>query len=136
MVNKKISNKKPTITFLEDDDDVHFSPIQVKVDGSFEGAFRDFKAMFQKERILSQVKEKQHYEKPSERKRRKARQAKERRMALDAIEKMIKSGEWEKKQQRKLAKQEQKKKERRRKASGLSEMERESRLYKDIVDNE
>lgn len=50
---------------------VQAQPLEVKVNGNFERAFRIFKSIVQKERILSLYKEKQTYEKPSQKKRRK-----------------------------------------------------------------
>lgn len=76
-------------------------PVEVEVTGSFEAAFRTFKSLVQKERIIGQVKARMQYEKPSEKKRRKRREAKERRMLQDMREKMIESGEWEKRKKRK-----------------------------------
>jgi ribosomal protein S21 len=81
-------------------------PIEVVVEGSsredFEHAVRKFKALFQKERIVGQLKEKMSYEKPSARKRRKTREAIERRFQNDMKEKMIKTGEWDRRQKRKV----------------------------------
>lgn len=83
-------------------------PIEVVVDGSsredFEFAFRKFKALFQKERVVGQVKEKMHYEKPSEKKRRKRREARDRRLMTAMRERMIKSGEWDRRQKKKVQK--------------------------------
>lgn len=84
------------------------TPLEVKVNGSFEDACRKFKALFQKERIASELKDRESYEKPSEKKRRKKREAKERNMMLQARERMIATGEWDKKQKRKAAKQQRK----------------------------
>ena len=77
-------------------------PIEVVVDGTsredFEHAVRKFKAMFQRERIVGQLKEKMAYEKPSEKKRRKRRQAQDRRLMTEMRERMVKSGEWDRRQ--------------------------------------
>jgi len=60
-----------------------FKPIEVTVRGdskeSFESAVRIFKALVQKEKILSTYKEKQSYEKPSVKRRRKRKEAEEKR---------------------------------------------------------
>ncbi len=49
-----------------------FRPLEVRVySGNFERAFKAFRAIVQKDRILSLFKEKQSFEKPSVRKRRK-----------------------------------------------------------------
>jgi small subunit ribosomal protein S21 len=71
-------------------------PLQVVVERDFEGALRAFKALVQKEKILTEYKERQTYEKPSERKRRKKREAEKRRLAQEAKQKLIQSGEWDK----------------------------------------
>jgi len=86
-------------------EELNLSPLEVVVvDGRFEEAFRNFKALIQKEKILTLYKEKQFYEKPSDKKRRKRKQAAQRRMMMEALEKQIQSGEWEKRKQQKEAK--------------------------------
>lgn len=56
-------------------------PLEVKVYGNnFDKALRAFRALVQKERVLSFYKEKQTYEKPSDKKRRKKSEAKRKRM--------------------------------------------------------
>ena len=58
-------------------DAVQATPLEVKVYGNnFERALKAFRALVQKERILSNYKEKQTYEKPSDRKRRKQNESK------------------------------------------------------------
>jgi ribosomal protein S21 len=83
-------------------------PIEVVVEGSsredFEHAFRKFKAIFQRERVVGQLKEKMAYEKPSEKKRRKRREARDRRLMALMRERMMKTGEWERRQKRKAQK--------------------------------
>ncbi len=60
----------------------HIEPVQAKplevivYNNNFDKALRAFRALVQKERILSAYKEKQSYEKPSDRKRRKKNEAK------------------------------------------------------------
>lgn len=55
---------------------VQAQPLQVKVyNGNFDKALRAFRAVVQKERILSLFKEKSRYEKPSEKRRRKRNEA-------------------------------------------------------------
>jgi small subunit ribosomal protein S21 len=77
-------------------------PIEVKVEGSsredFEYAFRKFKALFQRERIVGQIKERMAYEKPSAKKRRKEREAVDRRVMTQIRENMVKTGEWDRRQ--------------------------------------
>lgn len=89
------------------DELVKVTPLEIKVENNnFEKACRDFKALFQKERIIGLLKEKQFYEKPSDKKRRKKREAIERKLMFEMREKLIKSGEWEKRvKKRKLKKQ-------------------------------
>jgi len=73
-------------------------------DGSkeaFEDAVKRWKSMVQKSQILSLYKEKQAYEKPSAKKRRKKREMLERRRVAELREEQIASGEWEKRQKRK-----------------------------------
>jgi ribosomal protein S21 len=88
------------------------SPIQVVVEGpsreDFEIAQRKFKALFQRERIIGQLKERSQYEKPSMKKRRKAREAKERALQNELREKLLATGEWERRQQSKTRKKLQK----------------------------
>ena len=50
---------------------VEFTPLQVQVQNNFDRAMKAFRALVQKDRILSLYKEKQRYEKPSDKKRRK-----------------------------------------------------------------
>jgi ribosomal protein S21 len=95
MINRKISEFDPS----------RVTGIEVKVEGSgredFEHAFRKFKALAQKERIVGEYKEHMAYEKPSEKKRRKSRESIERNRLNALREKMILSGEWDKRQKRK-----------------------------------
>jgi small subunit ribosomal protein S21 len=83
-------------------------PIEVVVEGSsredFEYAARKFKALFQRERIVGQLKERSAYEKPSAKKRRKAREALDRRLMTERRERMMKSGEWDRSQKQKAQK--------------------------------
>lgn len=60
-----------------------FKPLQVEVRGNdIDSASRYFKAIVQKEKIISLYKEHQKYEKPSEKKRRKRREAEEKRLVM------------------------------------------------------
>ncbi len=47
--------------------------VEIKKDESFEAALRRFKKKIEQEGILREVRERKHYEKPSERKRKKAK---------------------------------------------------------------
>ena len=82
-------------------DAIQAKPLEIKVTGNFEEASRRFKTLVQAEGIIAEFKQRQTYEKPTEKKRRKRREAKEHRMMLAAREKMIASGEWDRKQKRK-----------------------------------
>jgi len=80
-------------------------PIQVVIEGrsreDFEYCFNKiFKRKFANEKILSQLKERAQFEKPSAKKRRKKIDAEKRRLQAAAKERMIKSGEWDKRQQK------------------------------------
>lgn len=56
---------------------VELKPLEVKVyNNNFDKALRAFRALVQKERILSAYKERQTYEKPSDKKRRKRNERK------------------------------------------------------------
>ena len=64
---------------------VQAQPLEVKVYGNnFDKALRAFRAFVQKERILSLYKEKQYYEKPSDRRRRKRNEMKRKRLELES----------------------------------------------------
>ncbi len=49
------------------------SEIEIKKDESFESALRRFKKKIDREGILREIRDRKHYEKPSERKRKKAK---------------------------------------------------------------
>ena len=64
---------------------VQAQPLEVKVFGNnFDKALRTFRALVQKERILSIYKENQSYEKPSDKKRRKRNEMKRKRFELES----------------------------------------------------
>ncbi len=52
------------------------SQVEVKKDESFESALRRFKKQIENDGILKELRDRKHYEKPSERKRKKARRKK------------------------------------------------------------
>ena len=56
--------------------------ITLKANESLERALRRFKRKMEREGILKQLKARKHYEKPSERKRRKARNARSRKRRI------------------------------------------------------
>lgn len=95
--------KKTTIPAEFDHSYVH--PIEVHIEGSsredFEHACRKFKILFQRERIVGQLKDRSSYEKPSAKKRRKTREAQDRQAMLVMREQMIKTGEWDRRQRQK-----------------------------------
>jgi small subunit ribosomal protein S21 len=72
-------------TVKDQHEPIQAQPLEVKVYDNFDRAFRAFKAIVQKERILSAYKEKQSYEKPSVKRRRKRAEA--RRKAFEAEQK-------------------------------------------------
>lgn len=60
-------------------------PLEVRVyNNNFDKALRAFRALVQKERILSAYKERQTYEKPSQKKRRKRNEMKRKMMELNS----------------------------------------------------
>lgn len=74
--------------------EVIFRPLEVKVyDGNFDRALKAFRSLVQKERILSIYKERQSYEKPSDKKRRKKNEAKRKMMELEKQERELKAQE-------------------------------------------
>jgi len=64
---------------------VRAKPLEVRVfNNNFDKALRAFRALVQKERILSAYKEKQSYEKPSDKRRRKRNEMRRKRLELDS----------------------------------------------------
>lgn len=58
-------------------DAIQFKPLEVKIySNNFDRAFKAFRSLVQKERILSAYKEKQSFEKASDKKRRKKKESK------------------------------------------------------------
>lgn len=93
-------------SFAKNDKEVVIKPLEVQVH-NFEEAFKRFKSLVQREKVVSDFKEKQSYEKPSERKRRKSREALERKLLTESREQLMLSGEWDKRQKRKELKRKQ-----------------------------
>jgi small subunit ribosomal protein S21 len=63
---------------------VQAQPLEVKVfNNNFDKALRAFRALVQKERILSTYKEKQSYEKPSDKRRRKRNEMKRKQQEIN-----------------------------------------------------
>lgn len=96
-------------------------PLEVKVTSSFEDAMRKFKMLVQKEKIVATYKERMSYEKPSDRQRRKSREAAARQFTAELREKQILNGEWAKRQ--KLKEQKRQAKIEKRKQSNTQESE-------------
>lgn len=72
-VNDKFAHIQPVLA----------QPLEVKVyHGNFDKALRAFRALVQKERVLSTYKEKQSYEKPSDKRRRKRNEMKRKRLEI------------------------------------------------------
>lgn len=90
----------------------YFSPIEVKVYNNFDRAMKAFRTLVQSEKILSTYKEKQSYEKPSAKKRRKINENIKRCLENEIKQKKILSGEYEREKIKKQALKEKRKKER------------------------
>ncbi|HVI41869.1 MAG TPA: 30S ribosomal protein S21 [Anaerovoracaceae bacterium] len=109
-------------SFAKNDKEVVIKPLEVQVvNNNFEEAFRRFKALVQKEKVISLYKERQAFEKPSVRKRRKSREAVERKLLAETREQQIISGEWDKRQKRKEIKRKQRQANHQRKATESKE---------------
>ena len=63
--------------------------VHVREDESFEGALRRFKRKCEKSGILTELKKRQHYEKPSVKRKRKAVQARKKMMRKMAEERRL-----------------------------------------------
>lgn len=62
---------------------IQAQPLEVKVYGNnFDKALKAFRALVQKERVLSTYKERQSYEKPSDKRRRKINESKRKQMEM------------------------------------------------------
>ena len=65
---------------------IQAKPLEVKVYGNnFDKALRAFRTLVQKERVLSSYKEKQSYEKPSDKRRRKRNEAKRKLLEVNRV---------------------------------------------------
>jgi ribosomal protein S21 len=105
--DKTIETKKQ----FSDDYLSEFAPIEVKVFGhNFERAFKNFRYLVQKERILSAYKEKQSFEKPSDKKRRKRNESMQKQLEAELKRKKLLSGDLEKELEKKQKQKEQKRK--------------------------
>lgn len=73
-------------------------PLEVKVYGNnFDKALRSFRDLIQRERILSSYKEKQAYEKPSDKRRRKRNEMKRKLLELDSPKSEAKKTDYKRK---------------------------------------
>jgi small subunit ribosomal protein S21 len=86
----------------------YFSPVQVIVGNNFERAFKTFRSLVQSEGIIAKYKEKQSFEKPSDKKRRKKNEMIQNCIEAEIKAKKILSGEYEKEKERKQARKEKK----------------------------
>lgn len=111
-MSKKTNKDVETPTVPAEMDFSYFSPIEVKVYGNFEKAMKVFRSLVQSEKILSLYKEKQSYEKPSDKKRRKKNENIQKNIELEAKQKKIVSGEYDKEKVKKQVKKEKRKRER------------------------
>lgn len=88
---------KSTVNHLDDTYLDEFQPLEIKVFGyNFDRSFKAFRSLVQKDRILSLYKQKQSFEKPSMKRRRKKNEANQKRMELENRRQKILSGEFEK----------------------------------------
>lgn len=95
---------------------LEFKGLAVKVyDNDFEDAFRRFKSLVQREGIINEYKEKQRYEKPSDKKRRKKRESIQKLMLEKLRAEQMLTGEWDKIQARKEARKQKKMEEKQKK---------------------
>jgi small subunit ribosomal protein S21 len=79
-----MSNYRQTFYDTATDDTVVCRPLEVKVENNFDRAMKAFRAIVQKEKVLSDYKESERYEKPSDRRRRKVQDAKRKRFEQEA----------------------------------------------------
>lgn len=111
MSSKKNKEVEQT-TFPAEMDFSYFSPLEVKIYNNFDKAMKVFRSLVQSDGILSLYKEKQSYEKPSDKKRRKKNESIQRNLENEVKQKKILSGEYEKEKVKKQIKKEQRKRER------------------------
>lgn len=97
----------------------YFQPIQVEVFNNFEKAAKIFKTLVQSEGVLAKYKEKQSYEKPSEKRRRKHNESVRRVIENEIKQKKILSGEYEREKLKKQVLKDKRRKERNDKASNV-----------------
>ena len=93
-------------------DENYFTPLEVKVGDNFDKAFKIFKSMVQQDGVLTIYKQKQAFEKPSVKKRRKANESLRRTLEAQMKQERIMSGEYDKDKQKKVEQKERKQRER------------------------
>ena len=92
-------------------DAVQAIPLEVAVFNNFDRAFKVFRTLVQRERTLSLYKEKQSFEKASDKKRRKRNESRRKQFELEIRNEKILSGEFEKDKIKKDASREKRRKE-------------------------
>lgn len=97
----KIMTRPNKHVYLPRTEPAVYSPLEVTVDSSLEDAIRRFKLAVQKEGVIGDLKEKSAFEKPSIKKRRKAREARARKLLADARAKLVATGEWDRRRKQK-----------------------------------
>jgi len=88
-----------------------FSCLEVRIDRpeDFERQLRNWKSIVQKSGVLNDFRAHTYYEKPSDKKRRKRREAIENQRITEIREKQIASGEWDKKRARREKRRDERK---------------------------
>jgi ribosomal protein S21 len=109
---KSKNNKSQNHSGPAEMDFSYFSPIEVKVYNNFEKAIKAFRSLVQSEKVLSNFKEKQAYEKPSMKRRRKITENIKRCLENEIKQKKILSGEYEREKIKKQAIKDKRRKER------------------------
>lgn len=82
-------------------DAVETFPLEVKVNGNFDRAFKTFRSLVQKDRILSLYKEKQSFEKKSDKNRRKRAESRRKLYEMEMKRKRFLSGDIDKEKEKK-----------------------------------
>jgi ribosomal protein S21 len=115
-INKKYSKKETTTLKKETSPEFdweYLKPLQVEVYGNnFDRAFKTFRSLVQADGVLAKYKEKQGYEKPSVKKRRKHAETMQRLYEEKIKAEKIASGEYEKEKIKKEAKKQKRRQER------------------------
>lgn len=115
-INKKYSKKETTTLKKETSPEMdwsYFSPLEIKIHGNnFDRAFKLFRSLVQADGVLAVYKEKQGYEKPSVKKRRKHAETMQRLYEEKIKAEKIASGEYEKEKIKKEAKKQKRRQER------------------------